>query len=231
MAAEETRSEAGLGRVFAQASLDERLDILRIPEGEQTEAVKIALNVVFQQLDDMDQALNRAHSHVRELDKLVDVDCELPVPNREAFTRRLVWAQDMHERYHIPMSVLFFRLENVETLAETFGQRAYDKAFQHLAQCFQGQIRKSDYLGRVDEQHLAILFFHATYTGAQKRAEYLLSKLMRAPILLNREKHFITASYYIHELAKGDTPESVLSNIGKETQNREARELKADLTA
>src|ERR1700753_1498171 len=84
-----------LSAPVAYAGIVERVALLGIPEAEMTESVKLAVSALFEKLDDMSRELLRTKESFTELERLVDVDCIAPVPNRRAFMRRLAWAISM----------------------------------------------------------------------------------------------------------------------------------------
>src|SRR5579884_1167425 len=87
--------------------LSERLSMLGIPENEMTPAVNLAISALLEKLDDLNRELSRTKESLAEIERLVDVDCLAPIPNRRAFMRRLSWAITMHERYGHPSSILY----------------------------------------------------------------------------------------------------------------------------
>src|SRR5690348_14957836 len=88
--------------------VSERLAMLGIPEAEMTPSVNLAVSALLEKLDDQSRELSRTRESLSEIERLVDVDCLAPIPNRRAFMRRLSWAITMHERYGHPSTILYF---------------------------------------------------------------------------------------------------------------------------
>ena len=127
-------------------SFDERIKHLGVSQKELTGSVSLALSVLLEHIDDQAREINNARMEFNELERLVDVDCLAPVPNRRAFMRRLEWAISMNKRYGQRCSLLFCDLNKFKEINDTHGHAAGDEVIREVAQVIASSLRASDFL-------------------------------------------------------------------------------------
>ncbi len=193
-------------------ALSERMATLGIPAEEMTEAVTFALSALFEELDDTAFALTRAKEDFAELEQLVDVDCIAPVPNRRAFMRRLAWSVSMHERYGHPCSLLYFDLNDLKRINDTYGHAAGDAAICHVSQLLAESLRDSDFVARLSGDEFGIIMHYATLEAARDRARRIVDRVANTPLVWEHTSISLTTACGAYEIQKGDSPESALSH-------------------
>lgn len=195
----------------ANKAQQDRLEMLGIPRSEMTPAVSLALSALLEKLDDTTREMNRLRETLHELEQLVDVDCLVPIPNRRAFMRRLHWAIAMHERYGHPVSVLFFDLNGLKNINDTYGHSAGDQAIRHTSQLLSTAIRQSDYLARISGDEFAMIFYYADHDQAMERASRIAESFHSRPVIINSRPVPLSTAYGVYTLKAGDTAESALN--------------------
>jgi diguanylate cyclase (GGDEF)-like protein len=191
--------------------LQKRFKMLGIPEKDLTPEVTFALSALLEKLDDSTRELNRTRETLSELERLVDVDCLAPIPNRRAFMRRLQWAIAMHERYAHPSCVLYFDLNGFKAINDNYGHAAGDVAIRHVAQILANTMRESDFIARIGGDEFAIIMYHAEEDAARKRGEKIAEAIRRTPFMYNGKPITVSSSVGLYSLRKGDNPEVALT--------------------
>lgn len=195
-----------------QSHIRQRICMLGIPEHEITDSVEFALTAVLEKLDDTAQELARTHENLDEIERLVDVDCLAPIPNRRAFMRRMKWAISMVERYNHPSTVLYFDLNNFKSLNDTHGHAAGDLAIKHVAHIFLNTMRDSDFVARIGGDEFAIIMYHAEPESAKARGTKIAQTIGNTPFMFNGTALYVKTAHGSYALQAGDDAESALSS-------------------
>lgn len=189
----------------------ERLQMLGIPVEEMTPAVSLAVSALLEKLDDVNRELSRTKDSLSEIERLVDVDCLAPIPNRRAFMRRLSWAITMHERYAHPSTILYFDVNEFKQINDQYGHAAGDIAIRHISQLLSTAMRESDFLARIGGDEFAIIMYYATEESARKRGAKIAEKLLKSPFTFNSQSITVSAAYGCYTVRGGDDAESALA--------------------
>jgi diguanylate cyclase (GGDEF)-like protein len=190
----------------------ERLTMLGIPDGEMTPAVNLAVSALLEKLDDMSRDLSRTKESLAEIERLVDVDCVAPIPNRRAFMRRLAWAITMHERYGHPSTILYFDINDFKNINDEYGHAAGDIAIRHISHLLSTTMRESDFLARIGGDEFAVIMYYANEESARKRGGKISEKLQKTPFVYNGKHLNVTAAYGYYSIKSGDDAESALAS-------------------
>jgi diguanylate cyclase (GGDEF)-like protein len=192
--------------------VSERLLMLEIPEVEMTPAVSLAVSALLEKLDDVNRELSRTKESLSEIERLVDVDCLAPIPNRRAFMRRLSWTITMHERYGHPSAILYFDINEFKQINDKYGHAAGDLAIRHIAQLLSNTMRESDFLARIGGDEFAVIMYYANDEAAKKRGAKIVEKLQKTPFNFNGQQLNVAAAFGYHAIRAGDDAESALSS-------------------
>ena len=190
----------------------ESLAMLGIPEQDMTPAVNLAVSALLEKLDDMNRELSRTKESLSEIERLVDVDCVAPIPNRRAFMRRLAWAITMHQRYGHPSTILYFDINDFKQINDTYGHAAGDIAIRHISQLLSATMRESDFLARMGGDEFAVIMYYASEDAAKKRGAKIAEKLEKTPFVFNGKHLHITTAYGYYSIHGGDDAESALAS-------------------
>jgi diguanylate cyclase (GGDEF)-like protein len=192
--------------------LSERLSMLGIPDSEMTPAVNLAISALLEKLDDVNRDLSRTKESLAEIERLVDVDCVAPIPNRRAFMRRLAWAITMHERYGHPSTILYFDINDFKNINDEYGHAAGDIAIRHISHLLTTTMRESDFLARIGGDEFAVIMYYASEESARKRGGKIAEKLQKTPFVYNGKHLNVTAAYGYYSIKSGDDAESALAS-------------------
>ncbi|NBO18807.1 MAG: GGDEF domain-containing protein [Proteobacteria bacterium] len=194
-----------------QARLAEKLQVLGISDEEMTPQVVFAVSALLEKLDDLSRELSRTKENLAEIERLVDVDCLAPIPNRRAFMRRLSWAITMHERYAHPSTVLYFDINDFKQINDQYGHSAGDLAIRHVAQLLAATMRESDFLARIGGDEFAVIMYYATEEAARKRGAKIAEKLAKTPFAFNGKQIVVTAAFGCYTVRSGDDADTCLA--------------------
>jgi len=194
-----------------KSRISERLDMLGIREKEMTPSVSLAVSALMEKLDDLNRELSRTKESLAEIERLVDVDCLAPIPNRRAFMRRLSWAITMFERYAHPSTILYFDINEFKQINDQYGHAAGDIAIRHISQLLTAAMRESDFLARIGGDEFAIIMYYATEEDAKIRGAKIADKLQKTPFVFNGKHLHITSAFGCYSIRSGDDAEAALA--------------------
>jgi len=183
---------------------------LAIPPHEMTEKVRETITALMGEVDSLRRELEQKNARIVELERLADTDPMLPVANRRAFVRELERTMSYMERYNVPASLLFFDMDRLKQINDTYGHNVGDMALVHMAEVLKRNVRASDMIARLGGDELAVILTHADETQARIKAESLVNCLNEAPLMLNGEELHISASVGVYTFQAGETPEEML---------------------
>lgn len=194
-----------------QQRMSERLQMLGIPDVEMTPSVSLAISALLEKLDDVNRELSRTKDSLSEIERLVDVDCLAPIPNRRAFMRRLAWAITMYERYSHPSTILYFDINDFKHVNDHYGHAAGDIAIRHVSQLLSAGMRESDFLARIGGDEFAVIMYYASEDAAKKRGAKIVEKLSKTPFTFNSKSIYVSSAYGCYTVRAGDDAESALA--------------------
>lgn len=216
-----------------KSSLSDRIAILGISKAEMTQSVTLAVTALLEKLDDVTTELSRTRETLAEMERLVDVDCIAPIPNRRAFMRRLGWAIAMHERYNHPSSILYFDLNGFKAINDGFGHAAGDLAIKHVSQILLNGMRESDFLARIGGDEFALIMYYASEDAVQKRGAAIAEKIRNTPFVYNGKPISLNTAYGAYAIKSGDTSDTALAAadtamyLDKKRVKEQAMDIKA----
>lgn len=181
-----------------------------IPPEELTPKVRETIKALIGEVDSLRREVDRKNARIQELEKLADMDPMLPVANRRAFVRELERAMSYTERYNVPASLLFFDMDRLKYINDTYGHAAGDRALLHMAEVLKNNVRASDVVARLGGDELAIILTHADEVQARAKADSLIAHLQDAPIELGGRPVRLRASVGVYTFTPGETPEELL---------------------
>ena len=90
-----------------------------IPERELTPKVRNAIVVLTQEVENLRGEVERANSHLVQVERLADEDALVPIRNRRAFMREMSRVISYNERCNVVSSLIYFDLNNFNILLES----------------------------------------------------------------------------------------------------------------
>jgi diguanylate cyclase (GGDEF)-like protein len=185
-------------------SVADNTTILGIPEHELTSHVRDAIMRLMAEVDRLRQELHQSQTRISYLENLADQDTLLPVANRRAFVRELTRMMAFSERYGAPGSVLYFDINQMKDINDTYGHGGGDAALVHVADILVKNTRSSDVLGRLGGDEFAVILANADQATANEKASLLADAIEQAPFVWQGREIKITVSVGAYTFRGGE---------------------------
>lgn len=185
--------------------------VLGIPESEFTPRVRDAIMGLMGEVDSLRRELADTRKRLDEVEKTADQDGLLPLLNRRAFVRELTRYIAFTGRYNTPASLIYFDLNHMKQVNDSFGHAAGDAVLQHFAEVLQAHVRDSDSVGRLGGDEFGVLLSHANQEQALKKADVLAVALRTQPARWNGQEIPVSFAYGAFELKAGDNADLAMA--------------------
>jgi diguanylate cyclase (GGDEF)-like protein len=208
---------AAYARRVEAADAVERVDavlpatVLGIPESEFTPRVRDAIMGLMTEVDDLRRELSQTKARLDEVEKSADQDQLLPLFNRRAFVRELTRFIAFTGRYNTPASLIYFDMNHMKKINDSFGHAAGDAALKHFAETLMKYVRDSDCVGRLGGDEFGVLLTHAGQDQALKKADLLAEALTTNPLVWEGNPIPLSFSYGAFELKPGDNADIAIA--------------------
>lgn len=159
--------------------------VMGIPSHELTPKVTEALVGLIAEVDNLRQELARKDARITQLEHLADQDTLVPVANRRAFVREMSRIMSFAERYGAESSLIFFDVNGLKQINDTFGHAAGDAALFRIATTLAESVRGSDIVGRLGGDEFGVLLVQADEKAAIAKANRLVEEIAARPLEWN----------------------------------------------
>lgn len=164
-----SRAQAATGAAPAQPVVD-TASVLGLSEGELTPKVRAAILALMQEVDHLRTELQRSQSRIAYLEKLADEDTLVNALNRRAFVRELSRTIAYSQRYGTQSSLLFFDIDNMKEINDSFGHGVGDAVLATIADILARNVRESDVVGRLGGDEFGVILASADEKTAREKA-------------------------------------------------------------
>lgn len=214
------------------SSVAEPQKVLGIPPAELTPRVRDVLVSLMQEVEVLRRELEQTQERLAEAERLADTDTLSPVANRRAFVRDLSRVMSYAERYGVQTAILFFDVDGLKDINDTYGHAAGDALLIHVAETLRAHIRTSDAVGRLGGDEFGVIMTHVDETQATQKAEMLQQRIAETPVLFEGHTIRASASVGVYIFGPGETPTNVLAqadrNMYKQKKARRAKKAKTE---
>jgi diguanylate cyclase (GGDEF)-like protein len=190
---------------------DDVVSLLGLPEKDLTPSVRAALRHLIEEVAALRQELGFTRSRVADLERLADEDALAPVSNRRAFLRDLARTIGYVGRYGAACSLLYFDLDGLKAINDTFGHAAGDAALIHVAEALLAHTRSSDVIGRLGGDEFGVLLTRADEATAHSKAERLSGAVALTRLSWKGETIPVSVAFGAHRLVAGEEPQVALA--------------------
>ncbi len=135
--------------------------------------------------------------------------------NRRAFVRELSRFVSFGERYGTPSSVIYFDLNGLKGINDTYGHAAGDAALQRVAEILTEKIRESDFVGRLGGDEFGVLLAHADEAAATEKALQLVDSIETATIDWDGTAIPLKVAYGAYTFKGGENANEALAEADK----------------
>jgi diguanylate cyclase (GGDEF)-like protein len=204
------RVEAAGGTAEVDAVLP-AASVLGIPEAEFTPRVRDAIMGLMSEVDTLRRELTQTRSRLEDVEKAADQDGMLPLLNRRAFVRELTRYIAFTGRYNTPAALIYFDLNLLKKVNDTYGHAAGDAVLQHFSNVLLEHVRDTDCVARLGGDEFAVLLSHANQDQALTKADQLAEALSGSPTIWNGHVIPISFAYGAFELKPGDNADIAMA--------------------
>lgn len=166
----------------APRNLSDVTSIMGIPANELTPKVHDAIVKLMAEVERLRQRVEEQTARIAYLEQLADQDTLAPVANRRAFVRELSRVMSYSARYGAPSSVIYFDLNDLKAINDTYGHAAGDAALLRVAAVLTEHVRESDLVGRLGGDEFGVVLAHADEATATEKAVQLVDRIEREPL-------------------------------------------------
>ena len=212
-----TRSVGGVAAGATQAArggavkaAGDVVSVMGIPEVEFTPRVKAAITALMAEVEQLRRELKQSQMRISQLEHLADQDPLVPIPNRRAFVREMSRTMSFVERYNNPACVIYFDINRMKEINDTYGHGAGDAALSMVGQTLTAQVRESDFVARLGGDEFGVILSHADETTAGDKAASLAAAVAEKPVEWQGREIPVTVSYGVHAFAGGEDPAQAL---------------------
>ena len=160
-AARATGAYAAAKSTVVSREIGDITSVMGIPAHELTPKVRAAIGELMEEVDSLRREVQIQRERADRNEKLADEDALLPVVNRRAFVRELSRNMTFAQRYGTPSSVLYFDVNNMKTVNDSFGHSAGDAVLREVAATLLDNIRNSDVVGRLGGDEFGVILAQA----------------------------------------------------------------------
>lgn len=180
------------------------VSIMGIPENELTPKVRAAIMGLLGDVERLRQEVAAGRDKIIHLEKLADQDAMVPMANRRAFVRELSRMISFAHRYEVPSSLLYFDINDLKTINDTFGHAAGDAVIHHVATSLNDNVRQSDLVGRLGGDEFAVLLTHSDAMAAESKAAALARHIENLPFVWEGKPMALRIAYGSYTFKDGE---------------------------
>lgn len=198
----------------------EVVSLAGIPEAELTPHVRQALLALMNEVNELRRQLEEAQGRINYLERLADEDALVPIANRRAFVRELSRTMAMAQRYGTPASVIYFDLDGLKRINDSYGHAAGDAALQHCGRLLVESVRTSDVVGRLGGDEFGVILVQTDQETASKKAAALADALAAAPLEWQGQRISLSLSWGVHSFTGAEDVAGALDAADRAMYNR-----------
>ena len=201
------------GRSGAPAPREVRdtASVMGIPAGELSPKAQSAITRLMAEIEALQNTVKSQQARIAYLEQLADQDSLTPVANRRAFVRELSRITSFGERYGATSSVIYFDLNGLKEINDTYGHAAGDAAIGKVADILLEHVRESDLVGRLGGDEFGVLLSQADEATARTKAKTLIDEIESAPLDWQGHQIPLRLAYGTHTFSTGENAGDALA--------------------
>ncbi len=180
------------------------IDGVRVAKAELKSGQRVFLGDIcafkFAYQDDIDLDLNKLIFEKAIKDRLTGIY------NRTYLDELLRKEFAFHKRANLPLSLIFFDLDNFKRINDTFGHLCGDEILKKVAQTVKSHVRESDFFCRYGGEEFVVILKNTPFEKAMKKASSLRKLIESLEILCNSKTINVTASFGVATFEKDNFP-------------------------
>lgn len=185
--------------------------IMGIPVAELSSKAQEAISRLMAELNTLHETVTAQRNRISKLEELADQDSMTPVANRRAFVRELARLTSFSRRYGEASSVIYFDVNGLKDINDTFGHAAGDAAILKVADLLLENVRDSDLVARLGGDEFGVLLTHASEDTAVGKARILRERIEAQPLDWEGERIPLRLAFGVHRLTNGENAGDALA--------------------
>ncbi len=129
--------------------------------------------MLMAEVEKLRRELQQTQARIADLEQLADQDPLAPIANRRAFVRELSRMLSFAERYSTPSSIVYFDVNGLKTINDTYGHAAGDAVLGQVANTLTKNVRDSDYVARLGGDEFGVILTYTDADTAKGKADSL----------------------------------------------------------
>jgi len=150
-----------------------------------------------------------------ELEEAALIDPLTQVGNERHFMRVLDQEIRRQGRYKEPFCLLLLRVDQLETVEESFGRDAAEGCLREIARIIRQELRHSDVPARTDDAEFGVLLLNTSMKWGLEVGERIRIRIARMPFMLPQRMLHLTVSGGITDFRTSDNPGAMLARAEK----------------
>ncbi|MHA1536908.1 MAG: GGDEF domain-containing protein [Alphaproteobacteria bacterium] len=202
------------GQAYARADASQAAgdvaSVMGIPEAELTPRVRAAITALMQEVASLRDELRQTRDRIGHLEELADKDALVPAINRRAFVRELSRVMSYAERYGTTHSLVYFDLNGMKQINDTYGHAAGDAALKHVAEVLEQSTRESDIVGRLGGDEFGVILAQVDENTATEKAASLAARIAAESVEWQGRHLRLTVAHGIVPIISGQDADTAL---------------------
>src|SRR5215469_17156707 len=183
--------------------------------GGAAPSVRDALAKLQAEREAMQRELDEARARIAQLERLADEDSLAPIANRRAFVRELSRMIAFTRRYGPPSSVIYFDVNGMKQINDTYGHPAGDAALRHVAEVLSKNIRESDIVGRLGGDEFGVILTQTSQDQANAKGIALAQAIAGTPFRWGKNSISVSAAYGVYSFTGSDDAQVAIEAADK----------------
>jgi diguanylate cyclase (GGDEF)-like protein len=165
--------------------------------------------------ESLQDELRDAQARIVQLERLADEDSLAPIANRRAFVRELSRMIAFTRRYGPPSSVIYFDVNGMKQINDTYGHPAGDAALRHVAEMLLKNVRESDIVGRLGGDEFGVILAQTNQEQANAKAISLAQTIAATPFHWGAIDIRVGAAYGVYSFSGSDDAQIAIEAADK----------------
>ena len=178
------------------------------------------------EVDRLRQDLEARERRIAFLERLADEDPLTPILNRRAFVRELSRMMAYAERYGVTSSVLFFDVNGMKRINDTFGHATGDDVLTNIANCLLSNVRSSDVVGRLGGDEFGVLLAQTDERTAANKAAELSTAIQSGSADMQEGALNVSVSYGVFTFDGKGEPNEILDAADKKMYRHKQKSVR-----
>jgi diguanylate cyclase (GGDEF)-like protein len=225
MAGGASKARGAAERAASVRAAKPALKLAEIHDDGLAPEVREALAKLQAEREAMQRELEEARTRIAQLERLADEDSLAPIANRRAFVRELGRMIAFTRRYGPPSSVIYFDVNGMKQINDTYGHPAGDAALRHVAEVLCKNVRESDIVGRLGGDEFGVILAQTSQDQANAKAATLAQAIGDASLRWGKVEIAVSAAYGVYSFTGSDDAQVAIEAADKAmyTQKRVRR--------